>query len=837
MRTSSPTASRAFGLLGAFVAVSMVSGLLLAGLALPAAWATGSATRGGVDFFNSLPDELAEPPLSEQSTVLDSKGRPIAHFYDERRITRPLSMIAPVMRQAIVSIEDSRFYSHGGVDPKGLLRAFVTNQVNDGRVQGASTLTQQYIKLRILEAAVTKGDKAGQVAALNKNYSRKLQEVRMAISLEKKKSKDEILTDYLNIANFGDSTYGVEAAAEYFFNGATAAQLTLPQAALLAGLVQSPESYNPIRHTDAALHRRNVVLARMLELGAITQQQHDAAVAAPLGVHPRPARSGCVSALYSAYFCAYVRNTIVNDPAFSALGKTADERLDTLKRNGLVIRTTLDSDLQELAYQALTDNVPVGDKSKVGAAAVTVEPGTGRVLTMVQNKEFYPGTSLSQTEINYNADYALGTSQGFQTGSTFKAFTLATWLAKGKGLYDSVDGTVRTWAMNDFTGCDGSLRGESWKPFNSEGGEGGSMSVMSATANSVNGAFVDMASQLSLCDIAATATKLGIHKAYAYDAGCEKGKMTTAVPSCTPSMVLGTLTIAPVTMAAAYAAFADDGMFCKPRVVDSIRGRDGSTISVPGNECSQAIDTNVARGVTFALKGVITNGTAQGKGIGRPAAGKTGTTDESVDTWFIGYTPQLSTAVWVGDNPNPAEGAKRKSINYRAIGKYPPQHYFGATIAAPIWQKFMKAAVDGLPVEDWQKPTGKVLSGSSIAVPDVTGQSVDQATSTLESAGFSVTLGEWVPSEIPSDRVATTSPAAGSRVSPKAQITIHPGDGSGGVNGNGQGGGVQNQPGGRVSFKPPIKLPGTKITVTGPATPKPTKSTKTNPAASRKAGA
>jgi membrane peptidoglycan carboxypeptidase len=828
MRTASASASRAFALMGAFLAVSVLSGLLLAGLALPGAWATGSATRDGVDFFNSLPDELAEPPLSEQSTVLDAQGRPLAHFYDEQRILVPLSRIAPVMRQAIVAIEDSRFYDHGGVDPKGLLRAFVNNQVNDGKTEGASTLTQQYIKLRILEAAVTSGDAAAQTAALSQNYTRKLQEVRMAVSLEKKKSKDEILADYLNIANFGDSTYGIEAASQYFFNGTSAANLTLPQAALLAGLVQSPSRYDPFQHANAAKNRRTSVLTRMHELGDIDDAQFTAAMQAPLGVERKPATSGCLTAREDAYFCDYLRNEITTDPAFKSLGTTATARSDALKRDGLTIRTTLNGTIQTAAQQAILAKVPIGDPSGVGAAAVTVEPATGKVLAMVQDREYYPGTKPGQTEINYNVDQDVGSGNGFQTGSTFKAFTLATWLAKGKGLYDVVDADKRARNPSEFTSCSGPLSGPAWNPSNSEGTEGGPMTVLDATRNSVNTAFVDMATRLSLCDIAATATKMGVHKASAYNSGCE-AKATTQLPDCTPSMVLGSLLISPMTMAAAYATFAANGTYCRPIVVSSITDRDGKPLAVPGSSCSQVLDPNVAHGVTYALKTVLQNGTAAGEGIGRPAAGKTGTTDNSVDTWFIGYTPQRTTAVWVGDNPNP-DRAGRASLSDRRIGGHSYGSVFGATIAAPIWHDIMTTASQGLPALDWPDPTGKILQGSSVSVPDVTGQPIDQALATLDAAGFNASVGPQVPSDITPDLVAETSPAAGSRVSPQSSIIIHPGDGQGTGQGNGQGGGQGNGQGNGLALATPIGSPATGVGTTAPLpakaprSPKPSKS-------------
>ena len=778
MRSASVPGGRALALLGAFASVSAVMGLLLAGIALPAAWATGSATRGGVDFFNSLPDDVAEPPLSEQSTVLDADGRQIAHFYDERRILVSLAQIAPIMQQSIIAIEDSRFLEHGGVDPKGLARAFVNNQVNDGNVQGASTLTQQYIKLRIFEAAAVNQDKQAQQDALRKDYTRKLQEVRMAISLEKKKTKSEILEGYLNIANFGDSTYGVEAAAEYFFDGTSAAKLTLPQAALLAGLVQSPQRYSPFIHQKAALNRRNDVLARLHQLGKITDAEYAAAVKSGLGVKKRTPREGCITSAY-AYFCSYVRNQLVKSDAYKALGATEDERRNLLDRGGLTIRTTIKQNVQETAQAAVNAKVPPGDASQVGAAAVTVEPGTGKVLAMVQNRTYDVADKPGDTVINYSVDQSLGSGNGFQTGSTFKPFVLADWLAHGKGLYDVVDASKRMWNYGDFEGCKGTLRGESFPMSNSGDSENKpAMTVLEATSQSVNLAYMDMASKLSLCDISATATKLGVHKGHPYAAGNEG--VTSALPTEVPSMVLGAVDVAPLTMAEAYATFAKDGLYCAPLAVTAISDRDGKALKVPSSQCSQAMDPNIAHGVTYALKTVLRpGGTASQYPLDRVAAGKTGTTNDSKDTWFVGYIPQLSTAVWVGDNPNPSGKAGRRSLNNRKIGSTHYGSVFGATISAPIWQEIMNKISKGMPEKDWDDPTGKVMSGSQVKMNDYRGQPVDQAKATLEGLGYKVTVGAPVPSDLGPDKVENTTPSAGSISAPGGAVVIHPGNGQG----------------------------------------------------------
>lgn len=772
-------------LMSAFVVASVVAGVLMAGLVLPAAGAAGLLTRDGLSMFNSLDVQLEDMPLPEGSTMYANDGKTvIARFYEENRVVTPLSRIAPVMRQAVVAIEDARFYEHGGVDPKGLVRAVVSNELNDGQVQGASTLTQQYVKNVLLESAVAAGDKEAAAAATVKTNSRKLKEIRMAIQYEQEHSKDEILEGYLNIANFGQNNYGVEAAAQYFFQ-TTAAKLTLPQAALLAGLVQIPESYNPFKHPQAATERRRLVLGRMLELGMITQAQFDEADATPLPTEPKRALSGCVTADEFGYFCDYALKMLLSDPRYAELGKTEKERLNAIKRGGLKIVTTVDAKLQKAATRYLMKKIPADDPSGVAAAAVTVEPGTGKVLTIAQNTYFNPEKGPGQTEVSYGVDGRYGASLGFQVGSNFKPFTLATWLGKNKGLYTNVNGNIKSRPFSDFTACGKRLSGQTYKFDNSEGQGQPTIDVMSATYRSVNTAYVDIESRLDMCDIAKTAEKMGVHLASPGPADCfADGTSSTKIPTQCPSLTLGAFAISPMTMASAYGVFASDGTYCPPAPVERMTDRTGKAIPVGVTECdANALPTNVARGVTFALKNVFTRGTATN--VGRtpwPAAGKTGTTDASIHTWFTGYTQQRATSVVVTDPESYQRGTLnspgQKSLNYRKIGGRYYSRVYGSTIAAPLWRQIMGVAMDGLPKKDWAKPTGKVLTGSGIRVANVTGRSIGDATGILRSQGFRVRIGPTAPAEFGSDRVARTSPAAGGRLERGSSVLLYPGDGS-----------------------------------------------------------
>ncbi len=516
--TSSTSAARAVPLLGAFVAVSVLVGALGAGLFLPAVGATGMVTRSGVDFFNSLPADLETPPLSQGSKMYANDGKTLlATFFEENRVLTPLAKISPTMQHAIVAIEDSRFYEHGGVDPKGILRAAVNNQFSDS-TQGASTLTMQYLKNVNIERAVVNNDQKAYQAAIARTPQRKITEMRQAIALEKKISKDQVLENYLNIAFFGNQSYGVEAAARYYF-GTTASKLNLEQSALLAGLVQQPSVYNPFKDPKLAQARRDTVLLRMLQLKMVSQDEYDAAKKTQVTKYLKrtPARSGCVNASgQSHYFCAYVEKLITVDPKFKSLGATTAERLNTLKRGGLKIYTTLDPKLQLAAWKSVNKVIPYNDKSRIATAAVTVEPGTGKVLAMTQNRIYDPGKGLSKTVLNYAVDKEFGGSNGFQVGSTMKPYTLATWLKDGKSLFDLVDASVVSHPMSDWKSCGERLGGSTpYRPQNAGDGEGsGSMTVASATANSVNTAFIDMSTKLDLCDITATAQSLGVHLAF-----------------------------------------------------------------------------------------------------------------------------------------------------------------------------------------------------------------------------------------------------------------------------------------------------------------------------------
>ena len=693
--SSAGAAGRVVALLAGFLATSVVAGVLTAGLFMPAVGATGTLARNSVDFFDSLPEELEPQPLSQQSRILWADGSTMARFYDQNRVVVPLSAVAPVMRQAVVAIEDSRFYDHAGVDVRGISRAFVNN-LSGGDTQGASTLTQQWIKNVLADEALREGGREAYQQVVDDDYGRKMREIKLAIAAERRLSKDQILENYLNIALFGDGQYGIATASQHFFNK-NAADLTLPEAALLAGMIQRPTYYDPVLNPERALQRRNLVLGRMLELGVITQEEHDAAVAVPLEemLKIQELPNGCAQAGTAAFFCDYVIQSILQDPAF---GETAEDRAELIYRGGLTIKTTLDREKQAAASLAMWQHVVPEDP--VASAVVTVEPGTGRILAMTQSKSYDPSDTLgvAGTSLNYSVDSSLGgPPDGFQVGSTYKPFVLATWLKEGRSLRARVD-APRAPSYNirsDFNySCvnERDILPEPWRPGNSEGGGGGRITVLEATYRSVNTAYAEIGTQLDLCEIRDTAAALGVHRTNGNDL------------SFMPASILGSNEIAPLTMASAFAAFAQSGTYCAPLAIVEVANAAGEVIGGQDQECSQALDPEVANAVAQALTNTLDRGTARRSDIDWPAAGKTGTTNDSTETWFVGFTRQLATAVWVGTPDREPSSLNRQTINGE---QYP--RVFGGTIAAPIWQGYMSVAMEGLPEEEFPAAATRFL--------------------------------------------------------------------------------------------------------------------------------
>jgi membrane peptidoglycan carboxypeptidase len=679
--------------LAAFAGTSAVVGAVAAGMLAPAAGATAMLVRGSAGFFDSLPSRVEPVPMAQQSRVVYADGSPMATFYEQNRVVVPLSAVAPVLRQAVVAIEDSRFYEHAGVDPVSLARA-VVNNLTGGDTQGASTITQQWIKNVLAEDALRRGGQDAYEETVAKDYGRKIREIKLATAAERSLSKDQILESYLNIALFGDGQYGIETAARHFV-GKSAADLNLPEAALLAGMIRSPRAYDPVEHPEAAMERRDVVLARMLELGLIDRAQHDEAVAVPLeGVlRVQESPNGCTQAGSAAFFCDYVLRSVLGDPAF---GKTPEQRRQLLYRGGLTVTTTLERPRQDAAAAAVAGAAAPTDGG--AAALVSVQAATGRVVAMAQSRPYDPRRDQKgHTAINYAVDASMGGSSGFQVGSAFKPFTLATWLAAGRTLDTKVPApeTESIDYAQLQASCARLVSDQPWPVGNSEGHGGGETTVLEGTFLSINTAYANMLRQLDLCAIYGTASALGVHRA------------DGAPMPVYPSFILGTEEIAPLTMASAYAAFARSGVWCAPVAVAEVKDAAGKVIGGQQPRCSQAIPPQVADAVAFALGATLDRGTASCCDVAWPAAGKTGTTNDSTETWFVGFTRQLSTAVWVG-TPDESPG----TLNGVPLNGVSRPRVYGSTVAAPAWKAYTEPAMAGQPPEGFPPPPDALVRGS-----------------------------------------------------------------------------------------------------------------------------
>lgn len=776
-------ASRVASHLAVMLAVAAVMGVVVAGLAIPFAGVLGIGARNMSQAMDNLPAELQTDPLPQKTKLVDSKGNVIATLYDENRVNVSLDQISRTMVKAIVAIEDYRFYEHGALDLKGTLRALITNQASNGVVQGGSSITQQMVKMTLLTQAKTKQE---QREATDDTYARKLRELRYAIAFEQKYSKDWILERYLNIAYFGDGTYGIQSAARHYFN-VNAKNLDLRQSAMLAGLVKNPTGYDPTNSPDRALERRNVVLDRMAELNVISREKAAKTKEQKLGLRVVPAKNGC---LYSRapFFCDYAINWLLHDPQ---LGETVAERKDLLKTGGLTVHTTIDLRYQQAADASVASHVYPTDQA-IGALAM-VEPGTGAVKALAQSRPMGRKENKGETFLNYVVPQKYGDSNGFQAGSTFKLFVLASAINDGTSLNTTINSPNELQIpMNSYQDCGDQpyASSDTWPVHNSTGF--GTFNLYTGTQLSVNTFFAQLEQRTGLCQPYKLAKSMGI-------------ELTDPVDERVPSFTLGVPSVSPLEMAEAYATVAARGLHCDSRPVTAIEDASGAQIRKYSSSCEQVMPQTTADAVNDILRGVQETGFGAQAGIGlpQPSAGKTGTINENMAVWFCGYTPNLATASMIA-------GANRKghwiTLNGQTLANQYVASAHGSTTAGPMWGDAMKPIAAWLPDEDFVAPDSEIVNGVMVSVPDTAGMSPDQARSVLEDAGFFPADGGQVNSNAPAGTVAYTSPAGGSTTTSGSSITIYvsngvppappPRHGGGGGGGGGHGNGNGNGHGG-----------------------------------------
>jgi len=739
-----------------FLGVSVLSGALAAGLAIPFAGLAGFTTEKTSDTLQDLPQHFDEVPLKQKSTILAADGSVIATLAERNRVPVKLSAVAPIMQKAMVAIEDDRFYEHGALDLKGTLRALVRNQ-NQGSVQqGGSSITQQYVKMSLIEKANTPEEVA---AATAETYQRKITELRYAIAVEKEYSKNEILEKYLNLANFGDGAWGIEAAALHYFS-VHASQLTLPQAALLAGLVKNPTGYDPTNNPKRAKDRRDVVIRRMLELKVISTNQANVGLRTPvIDLNKvKPITRGCANSRFP-FYCEYVVAQLKNNPAF---GKTAADRATYLQTAGLTIRTSLDPKIQAAAQNSIDEHSKPTDSAI--AAITIVEPGTGLVKAMVQSKPY--GGKKNQTSYNYNVEKSYpGGYGGFQNGSTMKAFTIAAAIQKGFPLNYKINSPNQiNLSGKKFSTCDGTTSAPDYTPGNSTKNVP-EPTMIQAAQKSTNTYFLLLSQQVGLCPIARIASSLGLYNA-------QSGDPLDQVPS----MTLGVGYVTPVQMASAYAAFAARGMYCKPWLVTSIQNSSGKSINAPGADCKQALSPDVADGVNAVLHQVMQpGGTGAKLNFGKSdLAGKTGTISDNLAVWYAGYSSKLAAASVVADASPPYRNLIGQTLDGNKM-----YDASGSGTAGPLWETAMQGALRGYPTTHFAAPNDKTVRGDVKDLPFVNGMNPDDAANELRQAGFQVEIAPGtVNSEETAGTVAYTSPRQRDGAPEGSKVTIFISNGS-----------------------------------------------------------
>jgi membrane peptidoglycan carboxypeptidase len=706
-----PRQRAALSIVAAIAGMSVVAGLLVAAIALPLVGGVGMATRQVSDTFDNL-QVPALAQLPSRSEILDSNGKVIADYYPNHIYRVPVSynQISPYMRQAIVAIEDDRFYQDGALDPRGSLRALITD-FTGGQVQGGSTLAQQYVKNALVLSAP---DTQQQHAATAEDAARKIRELRIAASIEHQLTQDQLLAAYLNVAYFENEAYGIQVASQRYFS-TTAQRLTLPQAALLAGLVQNPARFDPTTQPAAALARRNVVLGRMAQLHYISKAAATSAEKQKLGLHysVRSLEQGCNGTKEpdSAWFCDYVIAQMRANPLY----RQAYQQLTTI--GGLKVYTTMDERDQRAAQEAVSymlPGPPSGWNPGANAAAeVLIQPGTGRVRAIAVDRPYGPGRN--QDSVDYAVDTAENGGVGVQTGSSSKLFTLITALKEGTpfGFKETVSSPA---VISGYYNCKGQPTG----PFpvaNAEGAGKGTYSLYTGTTQSINVFYAHLERRVGLCSVVRTAVSMGVHRADGISLLKPVGKPGSAnyqLPADDlPSFTLGSVNVSPMSMAAAYATVAANGIYCAPVAIRAITGIGGAKLPVQSAGCHRVLSASVAEAASYILQGVLTSGTAAGDGIsqggvGIPAAGKTGTANNFEFAAFGGYTPRLAGYVSMFNPAGPVDHPMVGTAScFRSSGggQDCPGSVFGAN-AGQIWQMTFDHADLGPTVASFRYPEG-----------------------------------------------------------------------------------------------------------------------------------
>ncbi|GAB3000081.1 penicillin-binding protein [Saccharothrix stipae] len=744
----------------------LLAGVLLAGMLFPVVGSLGMVSNRASDTVDSISADLVatDPPLI--STITDKDGAPIAYLYDQYRVLVPPEQISPTMKAALVSIEDRRFYEHQGVDWRGTIRAGLTNQFSGSVTQGASTLTQQYVK-NYLVHVVARNNQVEQQKAQEQTVARKAREWRISLQLEQKLGKEEILAGYLNVVPFGSTIYGIAAAAQAYFN-TTADKLTVAQSAMLAGMVNSPSALNPEVFPEKALERRNQVIDKMVENDKLSRDAAEAAKIEPLGlaVPVRTPPNGCVGAgPEHGFFCSYVLNYLQRN-GFS---------LEQLKTGGYTVRTTLDRTITGHAKLAAEAQVGKSTDGIANAMAV-VRPGKERheVVALVANRDY--GLKADQFQTQF--DLPSGVENKFGAGSVYKVFTAAAALEKGMGIENTI-ATPNSHVSRVFKGG-GDKCPPTGEPStrwyclgNASSNYPPQMSLQTALQTSPNTGFVILEEQLGMDPVVDMASRLGMRETMATNiAGVRpdpKAKNRELRVSQTEfyksnggnaSFTLSPAPVSTLELANVAATIMSGGVWCPPSPIGQILDRNGAAVPVNEAPCEQVVAEPLANGLAVGMSkddqgsGTAAAAARQFKWT-RPMMGKTGTTEDYKSAAFIGATPDFAGAVQTFNDGVEPRGICVNGGPPRLCGK---GDIYGGTVPARTWFDTMTKIHDGLPVRGMPPVEERYLKGGSeIRVPDVVGRNVNDATRILEQAGYKVSA-QNRNSEQPKGQVVSQTP-------------------------------------------------------------------------------
>lgn len=742
----------------------VLAGVLVAGMLFPAAGSLGVISNRAGDAANSVAAQLITENSPLVTTITDRGGEPLAYLYDQDRTPAAPDQISDPMKAAIISIEDRRFYDHDGVDWPGTIRAAAKNQAAGGVTQGGSTLTQQYVKNYLMHV-VAGDDPVQQAKAVEQTPARKLREIRIALQLEQYLSKEQVLARYLNVAPFGNQTYGVASAARTYF-GSTPDQLTIAQSALLAGMVNSPSALNPETNPDEAMDRRNLVIQAMLDQNRITPEAAEEARAEPLGlVEPlNNIPNGCVGAGPSdGFFCRYVIDYLERS-GFSS---------EDLKRGGYTIRTTMDKGATAASKEAAERHVP---KDTTGIANVmsVVEPGQEkhRVRALVANRDFGVDADEGQTS------YALPSGVAkFGAGSVYKIFTAAAALEKGMGIQNTIP------SPGNYTSSIYKNGSAPYTVGNAEGVRPGPRTLQRALATSPNTAFVALQERVGLDETVDMAARLGMRETLLRSTA--DGDRLSPGGANGPSQAeqvkennVGAFTLGyaphnPLELSNVSATLMSHGTWCPPTPIEQITDRNGNPVSFTEDPCEQAVDPDLADSLVEGMSeddapGGTAEEAANGASWNRPVASKTGTTEAHQSAGFLGGTPQFAGSVLTfsdGTSPQGICDTEPPSLCGANGG-----NIYGGKVPARTWFDAMKKIHEGLPVEQLPEATQRYSQGGDEqTAPNVVGSTAEEATTALEEAGYRVQE-HSVNSDVNPGTVISQSPRGAAE--PGTEITL-----------------------------------------------------------------